>query len=78
LLGNENFDPNAKDAAIQFYPTYENAGMASAKSFAKIIGKTGMVQFGAGKSKKNLSKLIKRWFRWHTKTDMYTQTLILV
>ena len=76
LLGNENFDPNAKDAAIQFYPTYENAGMASAKSFAKIIGKTGMVQFGAGKSKKNLSNfwLSKGGSDGTPKTDMYTKT----
>jgi len=49
LLGNENFDPDARDEAKQFYPTYERAGKDSAKSFAKIIGKKGMVQFGGGR-----------------------------
>ena len=76
LLGNENFDSNARDEAKQFYPTYEKAGEESAKSFAKVIGKTGMVQFGAGKSKSNLSSfwISKGGSDGTPKTDMYTKT----
>mgnify|MGYP000636624311 CR=1 FL=1 len=76
LLGNENFDINAKNEAKQFYPTYEKAGKETAKTFSKIIGKTGMVQFGAGKSKSNLSNfwLSKGGSDGTPKTDMYTKT----
>tara|TARA_B100000287_G_C20618196_1_gene774882 strand:+ start:38 stop:1612 length:1575 start_codon:yes stop_codon:yes gene_type:complete len=76
LLGNENFDPNAKDGAKKFYPTYKKAGEEIAKSFAKKIGKTGMIQFGAGKSSKNLTSfwLSKGGTDGTPKTDMYTKT----
>jgi hypothetical protein len=76
LLGNENFDPDARDEAKQFYPTYERAGKDSAKSFAKIIGKKGMVQFGGGKSRSNLSSfwISKGGSDGTPKTDMYTSS----
>ena len=76
LLGNENFDPNARDEAKQFYPTYEKAGKETAKTFSEKIGKAGMIQFGAGKSKKNLSSfwISKGGSDGTPKTDMYTKT----
>ena len=75
-MGNENFDPDARDEAKQFYPTYERAGKDSAKSFAKIIGKKGMVQFGGGKSRSNLSSfwISKGGSDGTPKTDMYTSS----
>jgi len=74
LLGNENFDPDAKDSAKQFYPTYEKAGKETAKTFKKKLGKTGMIQFGGGKSKSNLSSfwVLKGGKDGTPKTDMYT------
>ena len=74
LLGNENFDPDARDSAKQFYPTYEKAGEETAKTFKKKLSKTGMIQFGGGKSKSNLSSFwVSKGGKDGTpKTDMYT------
>ena len=76
LLGNENFDPAARDEAKQFYPTYKKAGEETAKTFSKKIGKAGMIQFGGGKSKSNLSSfwISKGGSDGTPKTDMYTST----
>ena len=75
LLGNENFDKKAKESAEKFYPTYEEIGKKIATNFKAKLKANEMIQFGAGKSKTNLSDfwLSKGGTDGTPKTDMYSE-----
>ena len=74
LLGKEDFDNSAKEAAEKFYPTYEEIGKKIATNFKGKKIKSQMIQFGGGKSKGNLSSfwISKGGVDGTPKTDMYS------
>jgi len=74
LLGKEDFDNSAKEAAEKFYPTYEEIGKKIATNFKGKKIKSQMIQFGGGKSKENLSSfwISKGGVDGTPKTDMYS------
>ena len=72
LVGQFNHDKNANEGAAKF-PDYDDMGETLAKNIVKRIGKSPITQFGAGKSKSNLSSF---WISYGgsdgtPKTDMY-------
>lgn len=72
LVGKPSYDPNAQAAAAEF-PSYEKMAAKLAKEFQSKIGSSPITQFGAGKSKSNLSQF---WLKHGAsdgtpKTDMY-------
>lgn len=74
LVGSPNFDSDAQKAAKEF-PSYEQMGMDLAKAFKDKVGSSPIVQYGAGKSKANLSNF---WLEHGgvdgtPKTDMYNK-----
>ena len=74
LVGQPDFDTNANEAADKF-PDYSDMGIILAKNIKNKIGSSPITQFGAGKSKANLSNF---WTTWGAgdgtpKTDMYNK-----
>ena len=72
LVGSPDHDKNANESAEKF-SQYDNVGKILAKNIQKRIGNSPITQFGAGKSKSNLSSF---WTSFGgtdgtPKTDMY-------
>ena len=79
LIGKPGFDPSATKAVEEKWDDFDEIGQIIAKNFDKVLGGTGMVQYGAGKSSSNLSdfwrnpaKGVKGGTDGTPKTDMYT------
>ena len=79
LIGKPGFDPSATKAVEEKWDDFDEIGQTIAKNFDKVLGGTGMVQYGAGKSSSNLSdfwrnpaKGVKGGTDGTPKTDMYT------
>ena len=80
LIGNPGHDPNATKAAEDKWDDFDIIGEKIAQNFIKEIGKSGMTQYGAGKSKSNLSNFwqnpaegISGGTDGTPKTDMYNK-----
>ena len=74
IVGQPNFDKEANKAAEKF-SDYDEMGIMLAKNIKNKIGSSPITQFGAGKSKANLSDF---WTTWGAgdgtpKTDMYNK-----
>ena len=74
LVGSPNHDKNANEEADKF-PEYDAVGKTLAKNIQKRVGSSPITQFGAGKSKSNLSSF---WVSFGgtdgtPKTDMYNK-----
>ena len=74
LVGSPNHDKNANEEANKF-SEYEAVGKTLAKNIQKRVGNAPITQFGAGKSKSNLSSF---WLNFGgtdgtPKTDMYNK-----
>ena len=79
LVGQPGFDPKATEAVEKKWDDFDEIGIKIATNFKKNIAGTGMIQYGAGKSKANLSsfwqnpaKGVKGGTDGTPKTDMYT------
>ena len=79
LVGKPGFDSNATEAVEKKWDDFDEIGIKIATNFKKNLAGTGMVQYGAGKSKSNLSdfwqnpaKGVKGGTDGTPKTDMYT------
>ena len=79
LVGQPGFDPKATEAVEKKWDDFDEIGIKIATNFKKNIAGTGMIQYGAGKSKSNLSsfwqnpaKGVKGGTDGTPKTDMYT------
>ncbi len=79
LIGKPGFDASATKKVEEKWDDFDEIGQTIAKNFDKVLGGTGMVQYGAGKSTSNLSdfwqnpaKGVKGGTDGTPKTDMYT------
>ena len=79
LVGQPGFDPKATEAVEKKWDDFDEIGIKIATNFKKNLAGTGMIQYGAGKSKSNLSsfwqnpaKGVKGGTDGTPKTDMYT------
>ena len=79
LIGKPGFDPSATKAVEEKWDDFDQIGQTIAKNFDDLLGGTGMVQYGAGKAKSNLSDFWQNPAKGVTggtdgtpKTDMYT------
>ena len=79
LIGKPGFDPSATKAVEEKWDDFDQIGQTIAKNFDDLLGGTGMVQYGAGKAKSNLSdfwqnpaKGVRGGTDGTPKTDMYT------
>ena len=59
LIGSPGHDSNATKAVQEKWDDFDIIGEKIAQNFIKEIGKSGMTQYGAGKSKSNLSDFWK-------------------
>ena len=55
LIGQPGYDSNATKAVEEKWDDFDIIGEKIAQNFIKEVGKSGMIQYGAGKSKSNLS-----------------------
>ena len=55
LVGKPGFDPKATEAVEKKWDDFDEIGIKIATNFKKNLSGTGMIQYGAGKSKANLS-----------------------
>ena len=67
LIGQPGYDSNATKAVEEKWDDFDIIGEKIAQNFIKEIGKSGMTQYGAGKSKSNLS-YVQVWQRGGTLT----------
>ena len=79
IIGKPGFDPSATKKVEEKWDDFDDIGQKIAKNFDELLGGTGMVQYGAGKAKSNLSdfwqnpaKGVKGGTDGTPKTDMYT------
>ena len=79
LVGKPGFDPKATEAVEKKWDDFDEIGIKIATNFKKNLSGTGMVQYGAGKSKSNLSDFwqnpaegVRGGTDGTPKTDMYT------
>ena len=79
LIGKPGFDPAATKEVEERWDDYDAIGKLIADNFKEKLGSGGMVQYGKGKSKSNLSnfwmnpsKGVKGGTDGTPKTDMYT------
>ena len=78
IIGKPRHDPNATAAVESKWDDFDEIGKKIAKNFLEVVGSSGMVQYGAGKSSSNLSdfwknpaKGVKGGTDGTPKTDMY-------